>query len=183
MPDPKAVYDEIVAGFRDSHPAPRRCYPEDLGPYDEDAERFDYLIDKTWLDVAGDAGYLEGHVTEEFFLMTKECFLYFLPGYLLGIIAHSFGSTRGIALSALGILGGRKEWGTEELLPYLMKKLTTRQKAAVAHWLGLQHERGRAGELSRNIAYYCEAALSKWQEWGAPPPDDSIWSQYPQGRG
>jgi hypothetical protein len=55
MPDPKAVYDEIVAAFRDSHPVPHRCYPEDLGPYDEDAERFDYLIDKTWLDVAGDA--------------------------------------------------------------------------------------------------------------------------------
>jgi len=180
MPDPKAVYDEIAAAFRDSHPAPRRCYPEDFGPYDEEAERFDYLINKTWLEVAGDAEYLQGHITEEFFFMTKESFLYFLPGYLLGVIAHSFGSTRGIALSVLRILGGPDEWRSE-LLSYLMEKLTNRQKAAVAHWLKLQHERGRAGELSRHIAYYCEAALPKWQEWGAPPPDDSIWSQYPQG--
>jgi hypothetical protein len=181
MPDPKVVYDEIAAAFRDSHPAPSRCYPEDFEPYDEEADRFDYLVGKTWLDVAGDEQYLAGHIEEEFFFMTKECFLYFLPGYLLGIITHNFASTRGVAPSLLRILGGSEDW-TSERLSYLMEKLTARQKTAVAHWLNLQRERGRAGELSRHIAYYCEAALPKWQEWGAPPPDDSIWSQYPPSR-
>lgn len=177
--NPKAVYDEIVAAFRDSHPAPVRCYPENFEPYDDvEAARFDNIVNKSWFEVAGDAEYLAGYISEEFFLMTKECFLYFLPGYLLGVIDHNFASTALVAQSVLRILGGDNE--RPDLFPCLMEKLTTVQKTSVAHWLGLQHQRAKAGELTRHMAYYCEAALPKWKEWGAPPPDDAVWSQYPQ---
>jgi len=181
-PKPKAVHDEIVAAFRDSHPAPVRCYPEDFEPYDDvEASRLDHnIVNKSWLEVAGDAEYLAGFISEEFFFMTKECFLYFLPGYLLGVITQNFASTALVAQSVLRILGGG-DTERPDLFAYLMEKLTTAEKTAIAHWLGLQHQRAKAGELTRHMAYYCKTALPKWKEWGAPPPDDAVWSQYPQG--
>jgi hypothetical protein len=176
--NPKAVYDEIVAAFRDSHWVPVRYYREDFEPDDDVASRFDYIVNKSWLEIAGDAEYLAGYISEEFFFMAKECFLYCLPGYLLGVNTQNFASTALVAQSVLRILSGDNE--RPDLFPYLMEKLTTAQKTAIAHWLGLQHQRAKAGELTRHMAYYCEAALPKWKEWGAPPPDDAVWSQYPQ---
>src|SRR5437762_14354382 len=74
----KTVSAEIVTAFRDV-PRPDRYVPEDYVAYDE-LENFDYLIDKTWLETAGDLKYLTRHITEQFYYVTEECLLYFLPG-------------------------------------------------------------------------------------------------------
>src|SRR5437763_17065644 len=98
----KTVSAEIVAAFRDV-PRPDRYVPEDYVAYDE-LENFDYLSDKTWLEIAGNLKYLARHITEQFYYVTEECLLYFLPGYLLGVVNHERVFIEGIARSLMGIL-------------------------------------------------------------------------------
>src|SRR5260370_13838690 len=99
--DAKAVCDEIAAYFRDV-PRPDRCPRFDI--YDDEAERLDYLIDKTWLDIASDLKYLTLHTFGEFIYMTEECFFYFFPGYLLGVINHKRVFLERVAESILEVL-------------------------------------------------------------------------------
>jgi hypothetical protein len=166
----KTVSAEIVAAFRDV-PRPDRYVPEDYVAYDE-LEKFDYLIDKTWLEIAGDLKYLTRHITEQFYYVTEECLLYFLPGYLLGVVNHERVFIEGIARSLMGILSPHEqdEWANERLA-YLSARLTPIQKKAVTHWLQLELERDRerSPELYEDEAVAVHTvyrvAFAKWRQW------------------
>jgi len=166
--DAKTVCDEIVAAFRDV-PRPDRCAPEDFVAYDE-AEDLDYLIGKTWIDIAADVTYMTRHHEDQFSYMTRECLFYLFPGYLLGAVNHEPDLCKGVLNSLLGILNPheRSEWA-KELFQYFSERLTPIQKKAVAHWIKLQLERDK----ERNPELYdaevrqtrYQLAFAKWQQW------------------
>jgi hypothetical protein len=166
--DAKTVCDEIVAAFQDV-PRPDRCAPEDFVAYDE-AEDLDYLIGKTWQDIAGDVKYMTRHCEDQFFYMTRECLFYLFPGYLLGVVNHKPELAKGVVNSLLRLLNppGRGEW-EGELFLYLSERLTPIQKKAVAHWIKMQLEQDKErnpelydGEV-RQTRY--QLAFAKWQQW------------------
>src|SRR6476659_5246229 len=102
--------------------------------------------------------------------MTDECFFYFFPGYLLGVVNHERLFLDRVADSLLDVLSPheRSETGMVLFL-YLSAMLTPSQKKAVAHWLQLELERDQ--ECSPEL-YYSEAAktqyqvaFDKWRQW------------------
>jgi len=160
-----AVCDEIVAAFQDV-PRPDRCAPEDFVAYDE-AEDLEYLVGKTWLDIATDVTYMTRHCEDQFYYMTDECFLYLLPGYLLGTVKYDFALVEGVVSHLLIVLS--LAGCADELLPYLSDGLTLSQKRAVAHWLQLQLEREK--ERHPEVYECADAAtaytvvLERWRQW------------------
>jgi hypothetical protein len=130
----------------------------------------DYLKNKTWSDIASDPKYLALHASDEFFNMTEECFLYFLPGYLLGVVNHKYVFVDRLADSLLEILSARERSESgERLFFYLLDKLTPTQKYTVAHWIQLQLEqdRERRPEVYEDDAIRTlqRIALAEWQKW------------------
>jgi hypothetical protein len=164
--DAQAISDEIKDAFKDV-PHPTRCSP--FEDYSDEADRLDYLPDKTWLDIAADLRYLTSHSFSEFVYMSKECFLYFFPGYLLGSILHQFVFMDLVIDSMLRILGQRHAGSTaEELFWCLSDQLTPEQKKAVAHWLRLQLEwdKERRPDLYRAGTHTTfETAFEAWRGW------------------
>jgi hypothetical protein len=165
--DAKTVCDEIAAAFRD---VPRPNFYIRFDPYPEEAERLEYLVDKTWLDIAGDLKYLIYQDGGDFLWMTDECFFYFFPGYLLGAVNHKFLFVDNLTYAILDVLSLRGEFAHEnERTLYLSAKLTLPQKKAVAHWLQLQldQDRERHPEVYEDEAVRTpqRVAFAEWREW------------------
>ena len=165
--DAKTVCEEIAAAFLDV-PRPDRCAPEDFVAYDE-AEDLDYLIGKTWLEIAADVTYMTRHHEDQFFYMTRECLFYLFPGYLLGVVSYKHEFAKGVVNSLLRLLNPNPLVGWQyELSLYLAETLTPIQKKAVAHWLQIQLERDRERRpklyaTGAQTAY--QIAFAKWQQW------------------
>jgi hypothetical protein len=158
----KAVSDEIAAAFHDV-PLPARYVQEDFEGYD-DGEDVGYYIGKTWFDIANDLEHLAGYIPISF--MTKECLLYFFPGYLIGSARHKFVFVEPVITALLGILSARKT--EQEEFAYLLLKFTPAQKNAVAHWLELQLEldKERHPDLYEgNRPTLQRLAFNRWREW------------------
>jgi hypothetical protein len=164
--DAKAVCDEIVAAFGD---VPRPDLYIRFSPYEDEAERLHYLVGKTWIDIARDLKYLVLHSSDDFFYMTDECFLYFFPGYLLGVVNHKFVFVDGLAYSLLEVLSPHyREEEVKERALYLSARLTPCQKKAVAHWIQLELERDRERRpevYERGVETDYQGAFDKWREW------------------
>ena len=50
--------------------------------------RFEYLARRSWLEIAYDQWFLNGHIEEELYFMSKDGFLYYLPGFLVGSLVY-----------------------------------------------------------------------------------------------
>ena len=166
--DAEAVSAEIMAAFHDV-PRPDRYVPEDHVAYGRD-EELDYLVDKTWLDIAGDASYMIRHSEAQFFFMTKECLFYLFPGYLLGVINHKPESVVGVTMSLLSYLSWYHRAGPiYDRYSYLCDRFTPEQKKVVAHWLQLVLERDkeRSPELYGNGARPTlhQLVFHSWEHW------------------
>jgi hypothetical protein len=178
--DPQAVCEEIAAAFRDV-PRPERYYDraeegdEESGPGEDEAKRLDYLVDKTWQDIAGDLKYLVLHEADDFLWMTEECFFYFFPAYLLATVNHNFIFVDGLTYGLLGVLTPIEivSW-PERHFSYLSPRLTPMQKRAVAHWLQLQLERDRerspaayepAASQEEALETEFQVAFDRWRQW------------------
>ena len=152
------VCDEIVAAFRDTSP-PEDYGQDDYTPYVE-FEDVEYLIGKTWLEIAVDKSLLERHSEYQFFYMTKEALSYVLPGYLVGILRYGLCDSW-ISGDVVNILGASEDWCNHKCT-HLQTTFTVSQKAAVGHWLHvLSHLQG---ETSRAKPYLANA-LANWQQW------------------
>jgi hypothetical protein len=163
----RLVCDKIVSTFGDL-PRPSQYLRWDFTPYDEREDRFDYLIGKTWREVGADAVYLGDHISEEFFIMTAECFFYYFPGYLWGALRHDVDDTLALAASLVGILRGRgAETWQDELVSLLIEKLSDDQKAVVAEWLAVMRRRGLQDVryVNRGVYRVCGVALETWAQW------------------
>ncbi len=161
----KEVFDEIVTASRDV-PRPRNCVPDDYVAYDKSEERV-YHLPETWWDLAGDSEFLTSHDRWEVRNMTTECFLYFLPGYMLGVIRLKDIAV-GVRWALVVHLSAHR--GSEldnEIFQYLTENLTLPQKRAVAHWLQLQLEgdRKRCPESYQRPGHLLfELAFDKWRQ-------------------
>ena len=159
------VSEEIKEAFR-VNPRPERWAYFNL--YEEETDRLNYLVDRTWLEVADQPKFLKDHEFDDFSLMSAECFLYFFPGYLLGIVSHPSGAFEQREHALLLILEPEKLDYGDHLFEYLLAKLTPDQKKAVAHFLQLLLERDEEAHpkvYERGMLSQQLLAFDKWQEW------------------
>lgn len=184
--DPRRVSAEIIEAFRDAQPPDS---PEDFIPYDP-SENVDYLYDKTWFEIANSQTILKRFSEDgvQYYFLSKELFLYLLPGFLLAVINNERMLVNNIAYALMDILSPAdyrpSEWVIEiygesayltydaELFSYVLDTLTSSQKKAVAHWLKLEMEQDR----ERRPQFYSveaeqtkyQVAFSKWRQWCDP---------------
>lgn len=160
---------EIALAFRDSK-RPLSCTQESIHGYE--AERLNYLLSKTWMEIAGDLTFLTMHSFEEFFYISKECFYYYLPGYLIGVVRHKHVFLATVASSIVQILNPDEgDYECEKLASFLNATLTPNQKKTVAHWLKLEVEREslrlpRVDESHEAMPTTDRKnAFARWREW------------------
>lgn len=156
------VRNEIEAAFGDA-PRPRRCVPPDLIGTEE-GSRLELLAGKAWPGLANDLELLREHWEEDFHHMTLDCFYYFLPGYLLGVVRYP--ELLGVTNSMLAILcpagSAGRGFGLED-------RLSVAQKRAVANWLGLLLYRARLAPPDyygeKRVPPHYERAFDHWKPW------------------
>ena len=122
--------------------------------------RFEYLARRSWLEIAYDQWFLNGHIEEELYFMSKDGFLYYLPGFLVGSLIYRHTSC--LVRSLAGIFCSQDEWAVE-LFVHLQGALSLEQRQAILHWLMVQINRAEeAGGGDPALTAMLWTAISRW---------------------